>query len=107
MSNLRRRRSAQTDAVLLALAADAAAWRHGYDIAREVGLKSGSLYPILMRLADQGLLESRWEPEPPPGRPARHLYRVTAAGIAAAMADEAVAAGPAARAPRPRPAGVG
>jgi DNA-binding PadR family transcriptional regulator len=92
--------------VLLALAADAGGWRHGYDIAREVGLKSGSLYPILMRLADRGLLESRWEPEPPPGRPARHLYRVTAAGLAAALADDAAtAAGPSGRAKRLRPAG--
>lgn len=34
------------------------AWRHGYDLGREVGLKAGSLYPILIRLADAGLLEA-------------------------------------------------
>jgi PadR family transcriptional regulator len=102
-----RRHSTQTVAVLRALAADSGRWRHGYDLAGEVGLKSGSLYPILMRLTDQGLLESRWELDPPLGRPTRHLYRVTAAGIAAALADDADAGALAARAPRPRPAAGG
>jgi PadR family transcriptional regulator PadR len=60
--------------------------------------QSGSLYPILVRLADRGLLETSWEPGPA-GRPPRHLYRLTLAG------REYVAALPAARAGRavPRP----
>src|SRR4051794_13018844 len=45
--------SAQPLAVLAALVAEPAAWRHGYDLARETGLKSGSRYPILVRLADR------------------------------------------------------
>ncbi len=49
------------------------------DLATEVHLKSGSLYPILVRLADRGLLEATWEPGPE-GRPPRHLYRLTGAG---------------------------
>jgi PadR family transcriptional regulator PadR len=76
-------RSPQTVAVLDALAGDAsdlATWRHGYDVARRTGLASGTLYPILARLADRGYLERRWEVDPPPGRPARHLYRLTAIG---------------------------
>jgi PadR family transcriptional regulator, regulatory protein PadR len=99
----RRRPSAQTSDVLLALAADARRWRHGYSLAQELGLKSGTLYPILMRLADQGLLESAWELDPPLGRPARHVYRVTAEGMraAAALVHE-IDAG---RAPQLRPAG--
>ena len=28
------------------------AWRHGYDISKETGLKAGTLYPLLMRLSD-------------------------------------------------------
>jgi DNA-binding PadR family transcriptional regulator len=91
----------------VALAADSGRWRYGYDLSREVGLKSGSLYPILMRLTDQGLLESRGELEPPPGRPTRHMYRVTPAGMAVvlALADElALAVRPTAGAPQPRPA---
>jgi DNA-binding PadR family transcriptional regulator len=72
--------------VLAALAADPAAWRHGYDVGLRTGLKAGSLYPILIRLADRGLLEAQWESDPPPGRPARHLYRLTPAGVELALA---------------------
>ena len=71
--------SAQTINVLRALAADPAQWRYGYDLATEVHLKSGSLYPILVRLADRGLLETSWKPGVG-SRPPRHLYRLSPAG---------------------------
>ena len=71
--------SAQMVSVLRALAADASRWRYGYDLGTEVHLKSGSLYPILVRLADRGLLEASWEPGPA-GLPPRHLYRLSPAG---------------------------
>jgi PadR family transcriptional regulator, regulatory protein PadR len=76
-----RRPSRQTVAVLRALAADPTAWRYGYELGQEVELKAGSLYPILIRLSDRGLLESSWETEPPSGRPPRHLYRLSGAGV--------------------------
>jgi PadR family transcriptional regulator, regulatory protein PadR len=78
--------------VLCALAADAARWRHGYELGVETGLKAGSLYPILVRLADRGLLEAAWEQSPPQGRPARHMYRLTPEGqeLAASAAAPAV-----------------
>jgi PadR family transcriptional regulator len=78
--------SAQTLAVLADLCATPSRWRHGYGIARDTGLKSGTLYPILIRLADRGLVEARWEDEQPAGRPRRHLYRLTPDGLAAAAA---------------------
>ena len=87
--------SAQTINVLLALAADPARWRHGYDLTTEVHLKSGSLYPILVRLADRGLLDTSWEPGLG-SRPPRHLYRLTPTGrafvaeLTAARVDGAV-----------------
>jgi PadR family transcriptional regulator PadR len=71
--------SAQTTKVLRAFVADPAQWRYGYDLATEVHLKSGSLYPILVRLADRGLLETSWEPGVG-SRPPRHLYRLSPAG---------------------------
>jgi DNA-binding PadR family transcriptional regulator len=89
--------SAQTLAVLAALAAEPSDWRHGYDLARETGLKSGTLYPILVRLADREIVEACWEDGEPAGRPRRHLYRLTAGGLAAAMAALAEAPAPAAR----------
>jgi DNA-binding PadR family transcriptional regulator len=84
--------------VLDALAGDPAAWRYGYDLGRQVGLKAGSLYPILIRLCDRGLLASTWEADPPPGRPPRHLYRLTAEGVEWATRHAAEAS--------PRPATV-
>lgn len=77
--------------MLQALAADPAGWRYGYDLGLETGLAAGSLYPILMRLGDRGQLEARWEPSSQPSRPARHLYRLTAAGLALAAAAAAAA----------------
>jgi DNA-binding PadR family transcriptional regulator len=71
--------SPQAVSVLRALAAEPARWRYGYDLATEVHLKSGSLYPILVRLADRGLLETSWEPSID-SRPPRHMYRLTGVG---------------------------
>jgi DNA-binding PadR family transcriptional regulator len=73
--------SEQTTLVLLELAEDPTAWRHGYELCQQTGLKAGSMYPILIRLADRGLLETVWETEIPAGRPPRHLYRLAEAGI--------------------------
>jgi PadR family transcriptional regulator len=77
--------------VLGALAGAPTAWRHGYELGIAVGLRSGSLYPILVRLSDRGLLEARWESDQTPGRPPRHLYRLTGPGLdyAAAYAPTA------------------
>jgi PadR family transcriptional regulator PadR len=76
-----RRLSPQTVAVLHALAAEPSAWRHGYELGQQVGLKAGSLYPILIRLCDRGFLDAMWETDPPRGRPPRHLYRLTGTGV--------------------------
>jgi PadR family transcriptional regulator PadR len=75
-----RRPSPQTVAILNALAAKASDWSHGYDLCRSLGLKAGTVYPILMRLAERGYVETAWEQEVPQGRPPRHLYRLSAAG---------------------------
>jgi PadR family transcriptional regulator PadR len=91
----RRNSSPQSRAVLRALHGHPAEWRYGYDLARETGLASGTLYPLLARLSDQGLLETRWEDDAPEGRPRRHLYRLTGAGAAAAV--ETAKAAPAER----------
>ncbi|MFM5918011.1 MAG: PadR family transcriptional regulator [Novosphingobium sp.] len=52
----------------------------------ETGLKSGTLYPLLMRLADQGILEAEWRAPQPPARLPRHVYRLTGEGRAIAHA---------------------
>ena len=68
---------------------------HGYEIAKRLGDESdrrlltayGTLYRALGRLEAMGLLESHWEDPRIPARenrPGRRLYRLTAAGEAAA-----------------------
>ena len=103
--------SAQTLSVLAVLCDQPSQWQHGYALAKQTGLKSGTLYPILIRLADRGLVEACWQDEPAPGRPRRHLYRLTAAGLARATEALASAARPkaakAARTPAVRGAVVG
>lgn len=83
MATRNRSLSPQAIAVLQALAERQRKWSYGLEIAAATGLASGSLYPILIRMADRGQLESRWlEPERV-GRPPRHAYRITGEGRAA------------------------
>jgi DNA-binding PadR family transcriptional regulator len=66
--------------LLAALAAAGDGWIYGYEICRAAGIKSGTLYPLLIRLGAQGYLQAEWQPPAEPGRPPRHAYRLTAAG---------------------------
>ncbi len=81
--------SPQTRSLLAALLERPRAWRHGYDLSKETGLKSGTLYPLLMRLGDQGLLEADWHEAERAGAPRRHVYRLTAGGLTLARAQAA------------------
>lgn len=76
-----RRPSAQTLAVLAVLAREPDTPRYGYELGKELDLKAGTLYPILIRLCERGFLEASWETGPPAGRPPRHLYRILAPGL--------------------------
>src|SRR6266699_6336669 len=78
--------SPQTLRVLRVLLEEPTAWHYGYEISQRTGLLSGTLYPILIRLADQGWLETRWAEPQRQGRPARHTYRLTQVGSRAASA---------------------
>ncbi|MBG0819858.1 helix-turn-helix transcriptional regulator [Planomonospora sp. ID91781] len=68
-----------TQAVLKVFLEDLSASRYGFDIAREAGLATGSLYPILARLEQAGWVESFWEDQESTelGRPRRRYYRLT------------------------------
>ena len=78
--------SPQTIRVLQLLLEEPTAWHYGYDLSQRTRLKSGTLYPILIRLADQGWLETRWAEPERQGRPARHTYRLTQVGFREAAA---------------------
>ena len=90
-----RRPSKQMLILLEALSVRRQQWRHGYDLMKETGLLSGTLYPLLMRMTDQGLVEAEWREPAQPGRPARHAYRLTAAGFALAHEVAGGSEGPA------------
>ncbi|GEM45783.1 hypothetical protein DC3_14180 [Deinococcus cellulosilyticus NBRC 106333 = KACC 11606] len=51
-------------------------WFHGYEMAQTLSMKSGTLYPLLIRLEGEGWLESRWDDS----TPRRHLYRLSDQG---------------------------
>jgi PadR family transcriptional regulator PadR len=77
-----RRSSAHTLSLFAVLTKRPQVWQYGYQLSQLTALKSGTLYPILMRLCDRGLLESKWQPSPQRGRPPRHMYRLTGSGAA-------------------------
>ncbi len=69
-----------TTRTLLAFLKAPRSWRYGYDLMQVTDLSSGTLYPLLARLTEDGWLESRWEESERPGRPARQLCRLTGTG---------------------------
>lgn len=73
--------------VLAVMATGANPWRHGYDLCREAEIKSGTLYPLLIRLEARGCLAAEWRQAEVPGRPPRHVYRLTAEGLRLAAAN--------------------
>jgi len=85
--------------VLRVFLADTSARHHGYDLMKAARLPSGTLYPMLARLQDQGLVTSEWEPPPADanGRPPRKYYQLTGEGIRAVRLELAQAASDAPR----------
>jgi PadR family transcriptional regulator PadR len=80
---MRLKLSPQTLLILEAFLDHPAEWKYGYDLSRVTGLKSGTLYPILMRLADRKVLATEWEAGDADkmGKPPRHMYRFTPEGM--------------------------
>jgi PadR family transcriptional regulator PadR len=80
--------------VLRVLSADPSAQHYGYDLMKAAKLPSGTLYPMLARLQQDGLVESEWEGqrEDAGGRPPRRYYRLTAEGLRVARLELAQAA---------------
>lgn len=76
-----RKPSAQTVAVLDVLLMNSASWMYGLEIAKLTMLKSGSLYPILIRCAERGFVDAKWVDPIETGRPPRHAYKIRPEGI--------------------------
>ncbi len=75
-----------TQGVLRALLERADDEQYGMQIADRAELAPGTTYPILMRLKEDGWVESRWEDIDPETvrRPARHYFRLTSLGATSA-----------------------
>ena len=87
--------TAALERVLRAFLADPSAHRYGYDLMRAARLPSGTLYPMLARLEEQGLVTSEWESRPDRdagGRPPRKYYRLTGEGVRVARLEMSQAA---------------
>jgi DNA-binding PadR family transcriptional regulator len=97
--------------VLRVMITDPAAPHYGYDLMKAAKLPSGTLYPMLARLQQEGLVDSEWEAQRQDagGRPPRKYYRLTGEGLRVARLElaQASSAAPARqdgrRATRPAP----
>ena len=83
----KRAMSGHARALLAALLDARDRWSHGYELASRTGIKSGTLYPLLIRHAAHGYLEAAGQQPLASGRPPRHAYRLTAAGQRLARAE--------------------
>jgi PadR family transcriptional regulator, regulatory protein PadR len=87
--------------VLQVFTADTTARHYGYDLMKAARLQSGTLYPMLARLQDEGLVTSQWEEaQHPDGRPPRKYYQLTGEGVRIARLELARAAQAASRTSR-------
>lgn len=55
----------------------------GHQLGKSLGISSGTLYPLLLKAENAGLLDAQWEDGDPRdlGRPRRRYYRINGAGI--------------------------
>ena len=54
-----RQPSKQMRLLLAVLSTQRSEWRHGYDLLKDTGLSSGTLYPLLMRMSDTTISRTR------------------------------------------------
>lgn len=75
--------SGKTFEILLFLSATPQNEFSGYELGKKLSIASGTLYPLLVKLGEGGLLESRWETGDPSelGRPRRRYYKISGLGV--------------------------
>lgn len=84
-----RRRSHQCRLILQVLLDAPSQEVYGLQVTRASGVGVGSVYAILRRLEDEGLLDGRWEQTDPAGegRPLRRYYRLNGDGRKLALRE--------------------
>lgn len=77
----------QLERVLRVFLEDVAAPRYGYELMKAAKVASGTLYPQLTRLEQEGLVASHWQaPTDQSPRPRRY-YQLTAEGVRVARLE--------------------
>ena len=61
--------------------------RYGYDLMKAAGVKSGTLYPLLGRLEEDGLVTAGWQVPQGAGQRPRRYYRLTGEGATVARLE--------------------
>jgi PadR family transcriptional regulator, regulatory protein PadR len=72
--------TSQLERVLQAFLEDPTAPRYGYDLMKQARLPSGTLYPMLARLEDDGLVTHAWETPTDDIQRPRKYYQLTGEG---------------------------
>lgn len=67
------------------MTADVRHGKHGYEIAKETGLPGGTVYPLLARLEQSGIVVSEREEVAEAGHRRRTFYRLTPDGLEQAV----------------------
>lgn len=90
------RMTMHTQLIVQALLRDPGKEKYGLELAEETGLLTGTAYPILLRLEQEGWVTPRWENIDPheEKRPPRRYYALTASGATQASAALAAARRP-------------
>ena len=65
-------------AILAIMADSGGRWHHGYELCRQGRVKSGTLYPLLLRLEQEGAIAS--ERGPSENNRSARFYRLTSVG---------------------------
>jgi len=85
-----RKRSIATQLVFQALLDAPSHETYGFELAELTGLASGTIYPILRRLEEEGLLTTRWDTvQTDAQRRRRRYYELTGEGRRVANAETA------------------
>jgi PadR family transcriptional regulator, regulatory protein PadR len=77
----------QLERVLRVFLEDPAAPRYGYELMKAAKLASGTLYPLLTRLSEAGLVTSAWETPSEEGQRPRRYYTLTGEGVRTARLE--------------------
>lgn len=75
-----RRRTRRLMAIAAALLRHPDTQHYAYELSKQAGVRTGTIYPILWRWLADGWLADGWDPPLAEGRPGRRWYTVTRLG---------------------------